>query len=56
MKVDGKPLSEGYIAIQGESAPTEFRKIELLNLSGCMQPTASNYKSYYVHRDDSKCR
>ena len=56
VKVDGKPLSEGYIAIQGESAPTEFRKIELLNLSGCMQPTASNYKSYYVHRDDSKCR
>jgi hypothetical protein len=56
VKVDGKPLSEGYIAIQGESHPTEFRKIELLNLSGCMRPDASNYKSYYIHRDDTACR
>ena len=56
IKVDGKPLAEGYIAIQAESHPTEFRKIEVLNLSGCMRPGASNYKSYYVHRDDSTCR
>jgi len=28
----GLALTEGYIAIQAESAPTEFRKIELLNL------------------------
>jgi hypothetical protein len=56
VKVDGKPLSEGYIAIQGESHPTDFRKIELLNLSGCMKPEASNFKSYYVHRDDDACR
>ena len=56
VKVDGKPLEEGFIAIQGESHPTEFRKIELLNLSGCMNPRASNYRPYYVHRDDSACR
>jgi hypothetical protein len=56
VKIDGKPLSEGYITVQGESAPTEFRKIELLNLSGCMKPDASNFKSYYVHRDDASCR
>ena len=56
VKKDGTPLSEGYIALQGESAPTEFRKVEILNLSGCMDPKASNYKSYYVHRDDSQCR
>ncbi len=31
--IDGKLLSEGYIAIQAESHPTEFRKIELLDLS-----------------------
>ncbi len=29
VKKDGTPLSGGYITIQGESAPTEFRKIEL---------------------------
>ncbi|MDQ3348339.1 MAG: DUF1080 domain-containing protein, partial [Acidobacteriota bacterium] len=56
VKIDGKPLSEGYIAIQGESHPTEFRKIELLNLSGCMKPDAANFKSYYVHRDDTECK
>lgn len=28
--IEGKPMREGYIAIQAESHPTEFRKIELL--------------------------
>lgn len=56
VKKDGQPLGEGYIALQAESHPTEFRKIEVLNLSGCMKPEAKNYKSYYVHRDDSQCR
>lgn len=56
IKVDGKPLGEGYIAIQGESHPTEFRKIELLNLAGCMNPRSSNYRPYYIHRDDSACQ
>jgi hypothetical protein len=55
VKKDGTPLSEGYIALQGESHPTDFRKVEILNLSGCMDPKASNYKTYYVHRDDSTC-
>ena len=31
---EGTLLKDGYIAIQAESAPTEFRKIELLDLSG----------------------
>jgi hypothetical protein len=56
IKKDGASLSEGYIALQAESHPTEFRKIEVLELSGCMNPKAANYKSYYVHRDDSQCR
>jgi hypothetical protein len=56
LKKDGTPLAEGYIALQGESHPTEFRKIEILNLSGCMDPKASNYKTYYVHRDDKTCQ
>jgi hypothetical protein len=29
---DGTPLSKGYIALQAESHPTEFRKIEILVL------------------------
>ncbi len=56
VKKDGTPLGEGYISVQAESAPTEFRKIELLNLAGCMDPKASNFKSYYIHRDDSQCK
>ncbi len=56
VKIDGKPLTEGYITIQGESAPTQFRKIEVLNLSGCMDPKASTYKGYYVHADAAACK
>ena len=56
IKVDGTLLTEGYIAIQGESHPTEFRKIELLNLSGCMDPKSRKYKPYYVHQDDGACK
>lgn len=50
------PLAEGYIALQAESQPVEFRRIELLNLKGCMDPKAINYKSYYVKQDNSTCR
>ena len=56
VKVDGTLLTEGYIAIQGESHPTEFRKIELLNLSGCMDPKSPKYKSYYVHQGEGACK
>ena len=52
----GELLSDGYIAIQAESAPTEFRKIALLNLVGCMDKRAKNFKSYYVKPDNQKCR
>jgi hypothetical protein len=55
IKEDGKLLEEGYIALQSESHPVEFRKIELLNLRGCTDPKASNYKSYFVKSDNSVC-
>ena len=48
-------IKEGYIALQGESHPVEFRKVELLNLAGCTDPEALNYKSYYVKSDNSRC-
>jgi Domain of Unknown Function (DUF1080) len=56
VKVDGTLLTEGYITIQGESAPTEFRKIELLNLSGCTDPKSPKYRSYYVHAEPGACK
>jgi len=55
VKKDGTSLSEGFIALQSESHPVEFRKVELLNLMGCMDPKAKNYKSYYVKSDPSAC-
>jgi hypothetical protein len=55
VKVDGTPLSGGYIAIQAESAPTDFRRIELLNLEGCMDPSASNYRAYFVKANAAAC-
>ncbi|MFQ5741732.1 MAG: DUF1080 domain-containing protein [Acidobacteriota bacterium] len=55
VKRDGALLGEGYICLQSESHPVEFRKVELLNLVGCMDPQASNYKSYYVRPNPSAC-
>jgi hypothetical protein len=55
VKEDGKLLTGGYISLQSESHPVEFRKVELLNLEGCMDPKAKNYKSYYVKSDKSSC-
>jgi hypothetical protein len=52
----GELLSEGYIALQAESAPTEFRKVELLNLVGCMDKKATNFKPYFVKTDGKSCK
>ncbi len=52
----GTPLREGYIALQAESQPVDFRGIELLNLVGCMDPKAKNYKDYYIKSDNSQCK
>jgi hypothetical protein len=54
--VAGKPLTEGYIALQAETAPIDFRKVELLELRGCMDPKAANYKRYYLVSDPTACR
>ncbi|MGH7522490.1 MAG: 3-keto-disaccharide hydrolase [Gemmatimonadales bacterium] len=56
VKQDGKPLTSGYIALQSESHPIDFRKVELLNLVGCMDRRSSKYRSYYLRSDPSSCR
>ena len=52
---EGAALKEGYISIQAETHPIDFKSIELLDLCGCMDTEAKNYKSYYVKADNSKC-
>lgn len=54
-KKDGLLLSGGYISLQSESHPVEFRKVELLNLEGCMDQTAKNWKAYFVKADNTQC-
>jgi 3-keto-disaccharide hydrolase len=56
VKVDGTPMTSGYISIQAETAPADFRKIELLNLEGCMDPKAPNYKAHFVKANPQMCR
>jgi hypothetical protein len=56
VKLDGTLLTGGYISIQAETAPADFRKIELLNLEGCMDPAAASYKSYFVKSNPAMCR
>ncbi len=56
IKVDGTILTEGYLALQAESQPVEFKNVRLLNLSGCMDQKSPAYRSYFVHRDDSQCQ
>lgn len=56
IKIDGTPMTSGFISIQAETAPTDFRKIEVLNLEGCMDPKASTYKRYFVKSNPAACR
>ena len=56
VKKDNTPLGSGYIALQAESHPIDFRNIQLLNLKGCMDPKAVNYKSYFVSPDPASCK
>ncbi|WP_300026836.1 DUF1080 domain-containing protein [uncultured Maribacter sp.] len=55
MKEDGKLLKEGFIALQSEGQPIDFKNIEIPNLKGCTDPRALNYKKYYEISDKEAC-
>ncbi len=52
---EGESLDAGYIAIQSETHPTDFKSIEVLDLCGCTDKKAKNYKTYYIKSDNSRC-
>ena len=61
IKKDGTILDDGYIALQAESQPVEFRNVRLLNLSGCMDPVVAGVshvfrasRRYEVHPAELK--
>ena len=51
----GEPAQDGYISIQSETHPIDFARIEVLNLCGCMDKKAKNYKSYYIKANNRSC-
>ena len=55
VKTDGKPLIEGSVSLQSESHPIHFRNVHLLNLEGCKDPKAKNYKFYFVKAKNTLC-
>jgi hypothetical protein len=56
IKQDGKLLKEGFIALQSEGQPVDFRNIKILNLQGCMDPKSNKYKSYFLKGDGAACK
>jgi hypothetical protein len=55
MLVPGKPLTQYWISLQAETAPTDFRKVEILNLEGCMDANSRSYRPYYIKHDPAAC-
>ena len=53
VKVDGTPLTGGFISLQAETAPIDFRKVELLNLEGCTDPEGVQLQD--VLREIERC-
>jgi len=54
--VDGKPITGGSISLQAETAEIDFRKVEVLNLEGCMDPKSSSYRPYFIKHDPAACK
>ena len=52
---DGQILTQGYISLQAESHPIDFKNIQLLDLCGCNDPKAKNYKPYFIKAENSLC-
>lgn len=49
-------LEQGYIALQSESHPIDFRQVRLLNLAGCTDKSAKNYAPYLVKSQPQSCQ
>ena len=54
--VPGTPITGGSISLQAETAEIDFRKVEVLNLEGCMDPKSSSYRPYFIKHDPAACK
>ncbi|MFK7813598.1 MAG: DUF1080 domain-containing protein [Maribacter sp.] len=55
MDITGQLLKEGFIALQSEGQPIDFRNIKIKNLKGCMDPKAKNYRKHFIKSDADSC-
>ncbi len=55
LKIDGTPLTQGYIGLQSEGQPIDFKNIRLRELRGCMDAQSRNYRDYFVVHDPAMC-
>jgi hypothetical protein len=51
----GAPARDGWIALQDEGTSMEFRKVQILDLVGCMDKASPHYKAYYRKHDADAC-
>jgi hypothetical protein len=51
----GQLLDSGFVALQSEGQPVDFRNVKLLNLEGCTDPSIPNYHAYFVKSNPSMC-
>ena len=56
IKQDGKLLKQGFIALQSEGQPVDFRNIKILNLEGCMDPKSKKFRRYFIKSNEGACR
>ncbi len=54
-KQDGKILDSGYIALQSEGQPIDFRNLKILNFVGCTNKKCKDYQPYYLKHACNKC-
>ncbi|MGK0223460.1 MAG: hypothetical protein ACI9ON_002705 [Limisphaerales bacterium] len=48
-------LDRGYLALQSESHPIDFRKVRILSLVGCTDSTSSNYQPWAIKSSPGAC-
>jgi 3-keto-disaccharide hydrolase len=56
VKRDGELIEKGYIALQAESHPVEFRNVRILDLVGCMERQSPSYRPWFVASDPERCK
>lgn len=55
MKPEGAALTGGWISLQSEGHPIQFRDIRVLQLKGCMEPEADAYRPWFREPDAAAC-